>query len=229
VSAEYTDVPALTAGLAGTHVVISTISLFAIDAQVPIAEAAKAAGSKLFLPSEFGGPTDNLQGLFGAKGALHAKLREVGPPQLLVYTGPFADYSWGPIVNLDIKSGKVAVGGDGNAPVTWTTRRDIARYLAYVLVHSPASRLQNQVLRLEGDRVSFNEVFRVYEERTGTKLDVTYRSVDSLRARFAANAHDFDAYLHLIWATDGLVGEPDNGLFPGWNPTKVADILAPRA
>ena len=57
------------------------------------------------------------------------------------------------LINLDIKSGKVAVGGDGNAPVSWTARRDIARFLAYVLVHSPASRLQNQVLRLEGDRV----------------------------------------------------------------------------
>jgi hypothetical protein len=153
------------------------------------------------------------------------------------------------IVNLDIKSGKVAVGGDGNAPVSWTARRDLARFLAHVLVHSPAARLQNQVLRLEGDRAvrfllswpicqrtyrrtcpqSFNEIFRVYEERTGTKLDVTYRTVDSLRARLAKNAYDFDAYLHTIWATDGLVGEPDNGLFPGWNPTKVVDILAPIA
>jgi uncharacterized protein YbjT (DUF2867 family) len=94
-AAEYTDVPALTAALAGTDVVISTISFFAIDAQVPIAEAAKAAGAKLFLPSEFGGPTENVPGVFAAKGALHAKLREVGPPQLLVYTGPFSDYSWG--------------------------------------------------------------------------------------------------------------------------------------
>jgi hypothetical protein len=60
---------------------------------------------------------------------------------------------WDRIVNLDIKSGKVAVGGDGNAPISWTARRDVARFLAHVLVHSPASRLQNQVLRLEGDRV----------------------------------------------------------------------------
>ncbi|KAH9993632.1 NAD-P-binding protein [Russula vinacea] len=226
-SAEFTDVPALTAALAGAHVVISTISLFAIDAQVPIAEAAKAAGASLFVPSEFGGPTDNLEGVFGAKGTLHAKLREVGPPLVLVYSGPFADYSWGQIVNLDIKSGKVAVGGDGNAPVSWTARRDLARFLAHVLVHSPAARLQNQVLRLEGDRASFNEIFRVYEERTGTKLDVTYRTVDSLRARLAKNAYDFDAYLHTIWATDGLVGEPDNGLFPGWNPTKWSTFLHP--
>jgi hypothetical protein len=57
------------------------------------------------------------------------------------------------IVNLDVKSGKVAVGGDGNAPISWTARRDVARFLAHVLVHSPATRLQNQVLRLEGDRV----------------------------------------------------------------------------
>jgi hypothetical protein len=148
-----------------------------------------------------------------------------------------------------VKSGKVAVGGDGNAQISWTARKDIARFLAHVLVHSPASRLQNQVLRLEGDRVvrflflaqilqridritwsqSFNEIFRGYEERTGTKLDVTYRTVDSLRAKLAENAYDFDAYLHIIWATDGLVGEPDNALFPEWDPTKVVDTLAPRA
>jgi hypothetical protein len=147
---------------------------------------------------------------------------------------------------LDVKSGKVAVGGDGNTPISWTARKDIARFLAHVLVHSPASRLQNQTLRLEGDRAvwslaqirqriypmswpqSFNEIFRGYEERTGTKLDVTYRPVDSLRAKLAENASDFDAYLHVIWATDGLVGDADNGLFPEWNPTKVVDILAPR-
>lgn len=57
------------------------------------------------------------------------------------------------LVNLDLKSGKVAVGGDGNAPISWTARKDIARYLAHVLVHTPATRLQNQILRLEGDRV----------------------------------------------------------------------------
>jgi uncharacterized protein YbjT (DUF2867 family) len=96
----FTDVLALTSALAGAHVVISTISLMAIDAQVPIAQAAKAAGASLFVPSEFGGSTDRLQGLLGTKGALHAKLREVGPPLLLVYTGPFADYSWGQYVPL---------------------------------------------------------------------------------------------------------------------------------
>ena len=149
-------------------------------------------------------------------------------------------------VNLNVKSGKVAIGGDGNSQISFSTRPDAARFLAYVLVHAPKARLQNQTLRLEGDRAvckccllpffaltgdasqTFNEIFKGYEERTGTKLDVTYRSVDSLRAKVAENPHDFDAYLHINWATDGLNGEPDNGLYPEWNPTKVLDAVAPR-
>ncbi len=75
---------------------------------------------------------------------------------------------------------------------------------------------------------SFNEIFKGYEERTGKKLDVTYRSLDSLRAKLVENPQDFDAYLHLTWATGGLTGKPDNGLYPEWNPTKVLDVIAPR-
>ena len=47
-STQFTNMPVLTTALTGTHVVISTISLFAIYVQVPIAETAKAAGTSLF-------------------------------------------------------------------------------------------------------------------------------------------------------------------------------------
>jgi len=225
--ADFADVSALTKALAGAHVVISTITLTAIDAQVTVAEAAKAAGASLFVPSEYGGPTENLPGPLGAKGTLQTKLREVGPPILPVYSGPFADFAWIPVVHLDVKGGKVSVGGDGNSKVSWTARSDLARFLAHVLVHTPASLLlKKKDLRVEGDRVSFNEIFRGYEARTGKKLEVEYRSIESLRQKVAENPYDFDADLHLNWATDGLVGEPDNGLYPGWNPTKVVDIVA---
>jgi hypothetical protein len=93
-SAEYTDMPALTAALADMHTVIPTTGLTALDAQVPVAQAAKATGATLFLLGEYGGPTDSLRGLLGTKGMLQDKLREVGPPLLLVYMGPFAGYSW---------------------------------------------------------------------------------------------------------------------------------------
>ena len=46
------------------------------------------------ISSQFSGLTDNLDGVFGAEGTPHAKLHKVGPPLVLVYSGPLADYSW---------------------------------------------------------------------------------------------------------------------------------------
>ena len=77
---------------------------------------------------------------------------------------------------------------------------------------------------------SFNERFWGYKECTGMKLNMTYHMVDSLCTKVVENAYDFDAYCTCtsFGPIDGLVGKPDNALFPEWNPTKVVDILAPR-
>jgi hypothetical protein len=87
-------VPALTTALTNMHIVISMTGLTALDAQVPVVQAAKAAGATLFLPGKYGRLMDNLQGLLSTKGALQDKLHEVGPLLLLIYMGPFAGYSW---------------------------------------------------------------------------------------------------------------------------------------
>ena len=44
---------------------------------------------------------------------------------------------------------------------------------------------------------TFNEIFKGYEERTSTKLNVTCRSLDALRAKVAEDSRDFDAYTHI--------------------------------
>ena len=78
-------------------VVISTVPDAALDVQSGIAEAAKEAGVKLFVPSEFGGPTEGAtEGLFGTKAKIHEQLKAIGIPYTLFYTGPFADFIWGP-------------------------------------------------------------------------------------------------------------------------------------
>lgn len=55
-------------------------------------------------------------------------------------------------LGLDIKNGKASVGGDGNTPISWTTSPDIARFVAYVLTSLPASKLEWQTFRIEGER-----------------------------------------------------------------------------
>ncbi|KAI9510871.1 hypothetical protein F5148DRAFT_1175627, partial [Russula earlei] len=54
-------------------------------------------------------------------------------------------------VRRDVRKWKeVSVGGGGNSKISWTARGDLARFLAHVLVHAPATRLQNLTLRLGG-------------------------------------------------------------------------------
>jgi hypothetical protein len=54
-------------------------------------------------------------------------------------------------VNLDVTSGKVSVGGDGNKQISFTSRPDIARYVSYVLTHLPPEQLKNRTFTIAGD------------------------------------------------------------------------------
>lgn len=76
---------------------------------------------------------------------------------------------------------------------------------------------------------SFNEIFAAYENKYGTKPEVTYVPIEELRENLAKNAHDVGSLLHLAWASGlGVVGDPtslDNGKYPDWNPTPVIDYL----
>ncbi|KAI9435492.1 hypothetical protein H4582DRAFT_2079598 [Lactarius indigo] len=98
-------------------------------------------------------------------------------------------------MGLDMTTGKVAVGGDGNSPASFTMRSDSARFL----FHAPrrGCRTGPRVSRATARDASqsFSRIFKGHEERIGTKeLGVTYRSVDSLRKKLAENPQDLDAY-----------------------------------
>ncbi|KAI9466594.1 NAD-P-binding protein [Lactarius psammicola] len=224
---DYSDKESIKNALTGVNVVISTVPGTAIDVQPGIAEAAKEVGVKLFIPSEFGEPTEGeTEGYLGAKAKIHKQLKAIGIPYALFYTGGFADYLWVPHLGLDVTSGKVSVGGDGSNPIPFTSRPDIARYLSYVLTHLPANQLKNRSFAIVGDTKSFNEIFKLYEAKTGKKVEVTYIPISELDARLASNPRDFFAFLHKLWATpDRRWEETDNHLYPDWNPSPVLDNM----
>jgi uncharacterized protein YbjT (DUF2867 family) len=94
---DYSDPESIKNALSGVDVVVSTISGAALDVQGKIAEAAKEAGVKLFVPSEFGGVTEGeTEGMFGQKASIQDQLKAVRIPYAVFYTGPFADYIWAP-------------------------------------------------------------------------------------------------------------------------------------
>jgi uncharacterized protein YbjT (DUF2867 family) len=93
---DYGSADSLKKAISGADVVISTVSSnpAALQAQHLLAEQAKAAGVKLFVPSEFGDATDreNLEGVFAIKQSVHRKLKELDLPYALFFTGPQSDF-----------------------------------------------------------------------------------------------------------------------------------------
>jgi len=101
VAVDYSNKGSIKSALAGVDVVICTISGTALDQQAAIATAAKEAGVKLFIPSEFGNVSEGeSQGMFGEKAAIQTQLKALGIPWTIFYTGPFADFIWSPYVFL---------------------------------------------------------------------------------------------------------------------------------
>jgi hypothetical protein len=54
-------------------------------------------------------------------------------------------------MNLDLTSGKVPIGGDGNEPMPFTSRTNVARFVSYVLTHLPSEQLKNRSFTIAAD------------------------------------------------------------------------------
>ena len=95
IQVDYSNDESVKHALTGVDVVISTVATPALNAQGKIAAAAKEAGVKLFVPSEFGGdPEGNTDGVLGVKANVINELKDLGMPYAAFYTGPFMDYLW---------------------------------------------------------------------------------------------------------------------------------------
>lgn len=151
--ADFTNVSAVSDALKGIDVIISTLGHFALQLQIPIAEAGKASGARLFVLSEFGMSTDDAKdGPLAMKAALSEKIRAIMPVARF-FTGNFADWLWLPMIHLDFKSGKVAVGGEGNVKMSFTSRPDIARFVVYALTTFSPDETLNKTIRIEAQRL----------------------------------------------------------------------------
>jgi len=226
IEVDYSNDASIKHALTGVDVVTSTLPTAAFDVQWKVATAAKEVGVKLFVPSEFGGISEGAsEGLLVEKAKVQTQLKALGLPYTPFYTGAFADECWTPLIYLDLTSGKVSIGGDGNKPFPFTSRTDIGRYVSYVLTHLPSGQLKNHSFTIAAENKTFNEVFKAYEEKSGKKLEVTYIPVSELDERIAANPHDFPSLLHKLFATNGPFTRTDNHLYPDWNPSSVYDNL----
>ncbi|KAJ7244033.1 hypothetical protein C8J57DRAFT_1365262 [Mycena rebaudengoi] len=174
------------------EVVLSTIAASAGAAQLVLADAGKLAGST-------GVPTEGQKhGLLALKDQVAAHLRTIGIPSIRIYTGLFIEFiPW--LVGFG-DHGKIRIVGKGTPPVSFTSIGDIAGFVAYILTSLPLSELENKIFRLQGDRVSLNEL--------GGLFKTTVEHVDEI------TGEDGELKTHLLKLMDTGVGST------GWNVVK---------
>ncbi|THU99929.1 hypothetical protein K435DRAFT_837493 [Dendrothele bispora CBS 962.96] len=145
-----------------TEVVISTLSNAAIwDAQKKSALAAKEAGVKLFVPSEYGIVTIGFAGKgagnpFVDKDEFAEFLKSIELPYARFFTGMWLRYvPWA--IGYDANQ-KVNILGKGETPISFTAEEDTAGFIAHVTTTLPLTRLSNAHFRLEGERLTTRQI-----------------------------------------------------------------------
>ncbi|KAH7099988.1 NAD(P)-binding protein [Auriculariales sp. MPI-PUGE-AT-0066] len=226
---DYADPASLSATLQGVEVVVSTLSRAGIAQQPALADAAKAVGVKLFVPSEFGNPTvgKTPESLHYNKAALHQHLRKIELPYTLYFTGFFSDYDFIPPLGFDIANKTITIVGTGTVPISFTTRSDIADFVAYTLTHLPSTKLENAVLGMEGERRTLVSLKQIFEEVYGGEFKFVHRDADEV-ARIVQEKREAAMLDYLLLSAelgDVLVPNPQNALFPEWKPLTVVEAL----
>jgi NAD(P)-dependent dehydrogenase (short-subunit alcohol dehydrogenase family) len=164
VRADYTSASEVSAILRENkvEVLISTVTLVfgGVAVQDVLADAAKEAGVKLFVPSEFGTPSPAV-GLTHEKHAFAAYAKSIGLPTLRVYNGIFDDFV--PWLTGVSDTGKFHIVGKGDMQGSFTAISDAAGYVAHILTTQPPSRLLDVEVHIEGQRTTLSEISALYK------------------------------------------------------------------
>jgi hypothetical protein len=92
-------------------------------------------------------------------------------PKIKSYLNPF------PLV-LDIQGNAAGIPGTGDEYIVFTHTSDISKYVAeLVLDPNPWGKISTII----GDKITWNEFVKIAEDVKGTKFEVTYDSIDTLK------------------------------------------------
>jgi hypothetical protein len=141
--------------LKGVDVFITTIGGRATPLQPQAAEAAAKAGVKLFVPADWGDRIYERDGLWQrGQQMAHAAADKAGIKTASFFCGFWPEwiqdsgmYGW------DLKNGKITVMGDGNAPIPWSSKPDVARYVVHALTTFPREKLEGGEFFIAGQTI----------------------------------------------------------------------------
>jgi nucleoside-diphosphate-sugar epimerase len=234
---------ALSKALTGAFSVVSALQGgpdVIIDAQARLLEAAKRAGVRRFIPSDFSynmfGVSDgeNINTDMRRSFARQAEKARGSVEVVHIQNGCFLDRGvlFGFLGAIDLASGKAFLWGDGKAKMDFTTYEDTARFTAEAATDPgpvPAE------FNVAGDTLDFHELVRAYEEASGKLLTVVQMgSLDDIAAEISrrqrAEPHNVFAYLPLMYwrgmlSGKGKLGPLVNARYPHLHPLTVREYV----
>ncbi|KAH8924452.1 NAD(P)-binding protein, partial [Atractiella rhizophila] len=207
---DYTSSSSLETALQGVWAVINTAVPYPdgsdyFGGQMNLIHAAKRAGVKRYVPSEFTGSrqSNNLITAFKIKNVIVDELKKTSLEWTAFRAGlymnllafgskkerviedafdgvrPFAMY-------VNIGEGTATIPGTGDEPVIFTLAQDIGK----IVVQALALEKWEEDSWIPGTKSTYNEVVKLAEEITGRKFTVTYESVEELEGRLEETKKD---------------------------------------
>ena len=207
-----------------------------IDAQLEYLRAARDAGVRRFIPSDYSfnlfglGEGENINSDWRRTFARRADMERESVEVVHVMIGCFLDVGvlYGFIGGFDLKKGEAYLWGSGEHRMQFTTYRDAARYVTEAALASEA--LPREFF-VAGDSLDFQEL--VNETAAGLDQTIAIRSMGSLSdldseidRRRALEPNNLLAWLPLMYWRGmlngkGELGPLQNTRFPAINPMSV--------
>ena len=152
-----------------------------------LVDAAADAGARIVYVSYSGGiPAE--QPLGRAKRATEARIRSSGASYTILRPTFFSEIWLGPRLCIDVEAGTAEVYGSGEAPVSWISYHDVARFAVAALGHEGAL---DRTLDLGGPRaLSQLAAIDVFQEETGRERRVHHVPEEILEEALDTAEHD---------------------------------------
>lgn len=240
VEADLADPDALGRACKGVSTVVSALQGgpdVIIDAQLRLLRAARTAGVRRFIPSDYSfnffalADGENVNSDW-RRAFARAADAERGPVELVhIMNGCFLDRGvlFGFLGAIDLAAGEAFLWGDGAAPMDFTTYADTARYTAEA---ATMEETPPREFNVAGETLDFAGLLRAYTEGSGKTLTVLRRGsladldveIDRRRAAEPTNVY---AWLPLMYwrgmlSGKGALGPKVQQRFPHIRPTSVA-------
>ncbi|KAM5371222.1 hypothetical protein ACJZ2D_008142 [Fusarium nematophilum] len=170
--------------LRGKDVLISAIDARQLEAQIPLANAAKAAGVGRFVPCSFAtvAPPKGILVLRDVKEDVINHIKKIYLPYTVIDVG-----WWYQITLPRLPSGRIdyalmpsdrSIAGDGNTPSALTDIRDIGLYTARIIADPETL---NRSVFAYSELYTQNQVYDLIERLSGEKIERKYLSAEEIQ------------------------------------------------